>query len=29
MNFDKYEKYNAYPWSLAEKYFTWHKYHNK
>lgn len=23
------QKYSTYPWSLAEKYFIWHKYHNK
>ncbi|MBC7088633.1 MAG: DUF616 domain-containing protein [Tissierellales bacterium] len=23
------QEYSTYPWSLAEQYFTWHKYHNK
>lgn len=23
------QEYSTYPWSLAEKYFNWHKYHNK
>jgi len=23
------QEYSTYPWGLAEKYFTWHKYHNK
>lgn len=23
------QEYGTYPWSLAEQYFNWHKYHNK